>query len=86
MRIFMMMLLLVTQLTWAQEKGKPKEKVVYKYKKYEKFDFDELSVTGEAGSPGDLSVTPRYQKRFDNKLPLKTDFNPEIRKSIERVQ
>jgi hypothetical protein len=61
-------------------------KVVYKYKQYEKFDFDELSVSGEGGAPGDLSVTPRYTKEFTNKLPLRENFIPEIRRSLERVQ
>lgn len=68
-------------MLYGQEK-----KIIYKYKKYEKFDFDELSVEGEGGSPGDLSITPRFQKQFKNKLPSKPTFSTEIRKSIERVR
>lgn len=61
-------------------------KVVYKYKKYEKFDFEDLVIEGETGGPGDLSVSSRFQKQFKNKLPYRKNFNAEIRKGIERVR
>ena len=61
-------------------------KTVYKYKKYEKFDFEDLSIQGETGGPGDLSITPRYQKLYKNKLPYRKNFHAEIRKSMERIK
>lgn len=61
-------------------------KVVYKYKKYEKFDFEDLVIEGETGSPGDLSIIPRYQRKFKNVLPYRKNFNAEMRKSIERIR
>ena len=67
----------------AKEK---KEKVIYEYKKYEKFDFEEMVIEGEIASPGDLSVDLRYQGQFKNKLPYRKNFNAEIRKGIERVR
>ena len=57
--------------SFAQDKNEAGERVIYKYKQYEKFDFDELSVKGEGGSPGDLSVSPRYSRKFENRLPTK---------------
>ena len=79
--------LFVTSVCFAQKGKEAKNvKVNYKYKKYEKFDFDELTIEGEGGSPGDLSITPRYQKKFENRLPYKKNFNREIRKSLERVR
>ncbi len=63
-----------------------KQKIVYKYKKYEKFDFDEIGIEGDTGSPGDLSVNQRYQRKFRNKLPYRRNFNPEIRKAVERLR
>ena len=66
--------------------SKDKEKVIYEYKKYEKFDFEELVIEGETASPGDLSVDLRYQRRFKNKLPYRKNFNAEIRKGIERIR
>ena len=63
-----------------------KEKVIYKYRKYEKFDFDEIEVSGNLEGIGDLSVTPRKQKSFDNRLPYRKNFNPEIRKAIDTIR
>lgn len=61
-------------------------KVNYEYKKYEKFDFSEISVEGSAGSPGDLSVSPRLRKEFQNRLPDRPNFNREMRKSLEAIR
>jgi hypothetical protein len=62
------------------------QKVIYKYSKYQKFDFEDLVIEGESGSPGDLSITSRFQKQFQNKLPYRKNFNPEIRKATERIR
>lgn len=80
-------LLLFTFSTFAQQ-AQPGEvpKIIYKYKKYQKFDFEDLVIEGETGSPGDLSINPRYQRKFKNKLPYRKNFNAEIRKSIERIR
>lgn len=58
----------------------------YVYKKYERFDFEEIKLQGEIAAPGDLSVMTRFQRRFRNKLPYKTSFNPEIKKSLKRIK
>ncbi|WP_372654584.1 hypothetical protein [Halobacteriovorax sp.] len=63
-----------------------KKNIVYRYKKYEKFDFEDLVIEGETGSPGDLSIAPRYQRKFKNKLPYRKNFNSEIRTGVERVR
>lgn len=63
-----------------------KQKIIYEYKKYEKFDMDDLVVEGETGSPGDLSIDPRYKSKFKNKLPYRKNFNKEIRKAIYRIR
>ena len=68
------------------KKKSQKGNVTYKYKQFEKFDFDELTIEGETGSPGDLSIIPRYQQKFKNRLPYRKNFNAEIRKAIERVR
>ena len=68
------------------KKKRPKEKIIYKYKKFQKFDFEDLVIEGEISAPGDLSIRPRYQRRFKNKLPYRRNFNAEMRKSIERVR
>jgi hypothetical protein len=63
-----------------------KNRIRYRYKKYQKFDFENLSIEGESGSPGDLSIIPRYQTKFKNKLPYRRNFNDKIRLGIERIR
>lgn len=61
-------------------------KTIYQYKKYEKFDFDSLSLEGDYGNPGDLSIVPRYRQQYKNRLPYRKNFNSEIRQAISRIR
>ncbi|MCK5884117.1 MAG: hypothetical protein KAG61_10525 [Bacteriovoracaceae bacterium] len=61
-------------------------KVIYKYRKNEKFDFEELSLDGDFGNPGDLSIIPRYHKKYRNRLPYRKNFNSEIRKAVDKIR
>ena len=82
MRIAITFLILVSSFpAFAQQK-----KVNYEYKKFEKFDFDEIGVEGEAGAPGDISVSPRLRNEFKNKLPERQHFNKEMNKAIEGIR
>ena len=63
-----------------------KKRIIYKYKKYQKFDFDSFSIKGEEGAPGDLSAHLRKTTRFKNMLPYRKNFYPEMKKSVERVR
>jgi hypothetical protein len=65
--------------------AKKKKKVDFKYKKFESFDFDALDVEGANSSPGDLSIGPRFKKKFKNKIPLKRNFNTEIKKAVDSI-
>jgi len=78
------LLALVANTVFAKRSGNGK--VTYKYRKYEKFDFSEIGIRGGPDSIGDLSITPRAQKRFKNRLPLRKNFNPELRESIETLR
>lgn len=62
------------------------KKVVYVYKQYERLDFDDLSIEGDTGNPGDLSIAPMPERRFANRLPYRKSFTVEIKKGIERVR
>lgn len=66
--------------------NKDQERIIYKYKEYEKFDFEDLVIEGDSTSPGDLSVLTRYQRKFDNKLPYRRSFNKEIKKSVGSIR
>lgn len=78
--------LIIMLMAFTPESNAADKKVVYRYKKYEKFDFEDLVIEGETGGPGDLSISPRYQRKFKNKLPYRKNFNAEIRKGVERVR
>ena len=62
------------------------KKVIYTYKQFEIFDFDDLNIEAEAGAPNDLSVSPIHEKRYSNRLPYRKTFTTEIRKGVERVR
>lgn len=83
MKTFALVLFFLPLFAQAQE---PKANVRYEYKKYEKFDFDEIGVEGEAGSPGDISISPRLRKEFKNKLPERKNFNKEMKKAIDGIR
>lgn len=69
-------------LAFAEEK----EKVIYQYKKYEKFDLGNLEVKGQLIAPGDISVRERERKRFELDLYTRKDFDSFIQKDIETLR
>ena len=78
MKIFLTLALLVglNNLAFAKKK-----RVNYKYKKYERFDFDALDVEGERSSPGDLSIETRFKSKFKNKIPERKNFDRQMKKA-----
>lgn len=82
-KIFSFLFIFLLMVSFAQGQQRQKK---YVYKKYEKFDFEEINLQGEVSAPGDLSVMTRFQRRFRNKLPYKTSFNPELKKSLKRIK
>lgn len=83
---FLVLLSVLFSSSVIAQNTKASPKVIYKYKKYEKFDFEDLVIEGETGSPGDLSIAPRYQRKFKNVLPYRKNFHAEIRKGMERIR
>lgn len=84
--VLLMFLTSLSTSSFAQTKQNEKERVIYKYKKYQKFDFEDLVIEGETGAPTDLSISPRFKRVYKNPLPYRKNFNDEIRKSMERVR
>lgn len=62
------------------------EKVIYQYKKYEKFDLGDLEVKGQLIAPGDLSVRERDRRRFELDLYNRTDFDGHIKHDIKTLR
>lgn len=80
--ISLILLLFLTSQSFAQKKGK----VVYKYKKFEEINLDEIKVEGDLGAPGEITISRRYLKKFRNRLPSKPNFNFEMMKGLERIK
>ena len=90
-KILSLIFLLIFSLSLlAEDKAssiKADANIVYKYKKHQEFDFENLDVQGEVGGAlGDISISSRQQKDFRSKLPLRKNFDPEIKKALERVR
>jgi hypothetical protein len=81
--LLVIMALSFISLSFANEREK---RVYYEYKKYEKFDFGAIDVEGGASSPGDLSISPRFRKKFRNKIPERKQFNNEMKKALDSVR
>jgi hypothetical protein len=62
------------------------EKVIYEYKKYEKFDLGNLEVKGELIAPGDLTVRERDRKRFSLDLFTRKDFDSIQRRDVDSLR
>lgn len=89
MKFAILFLFIFPWVVFAQQKSSPAAEgnVIYKYKKFQEFDFENLDVQGEPGSAlGDITISSRIQKDFKNKLPYRKNFDPEIKKALERVR
>jgi hypothetical protein len=62
------------------------DKVIYQYKKYEKFDLGNLEVKGQLIAPGDISVRERERKRFEMDLYNRKDFDGFVKKDVESLR
>jgi hypothetical protein len=83
MKVLLLALTIVASPVFAE---RAKGKVIYEYKKYEKFDFEEIGVAGETGAPGDVSVSPTPRRDYENRLPERREFNKEIRKAASGIR
>jgi hypothetical protein len=84
--LFFSSILFAQDFVDGQETKVNGKKIIYTYKQYEKFDFDDLNIEGDTGSPNDISISPIHEKRFTNRLPYRKSFTVEIKKGIERVR
>jgi hypothetical protein len=62
------------------------QKVIYQYKKYEKFDLGNLEVKGQLIAPGDISVRERERRRFEMDLFIRDNFDSFIAKDVESLR
>lgn len=87
MKVFCLSLALVFLApAYAQDAPKTDQKVIYQYKKYEKFDLGNLEVKGQLIAPGDISVRERERKRFELDLYTRKNFDSFQKKDIDSLR
>ena len=86
LKVFKMLKFCVLLLFTLNAYPQKKSKIVYKYKKFEKINLGEISVEGDLGAPGEVTISRRYLKKFKNRLPSKPNFNFEMMKGLERIR
>lgn len=78
--------LFIASLALAQDAPKTDQKVIYQYKKYEKFDLGNLEVKGQLIAPGDISVRERERKRFEIDLYTRKNFDSFQKKDVDSLR
>ena len=63
-----------------------KENIIYKYKKYEKFDLGELEIKGSIIAPGDLSTANLQVKRFTLSLYERKKYDDLLKKQLKTLR
>lgn len=74
--------------SWAQGKEpnrSGKSNVQYEYKKFERIDFEALSIQGNVITPGDLSVKYKQRRKFKTRFPVREDFDEEIKNALNEI-
>lgn len=82
----MRILICVLSIYMMSDARGDEQKVIYQYKKYEKFDLGNLEVKGQLIAPGDISVRERERKRFELDLFSRKDFDGFIKKDVESLR
>lgn len=67
---------------FSAKSNEDNKKVIYEFKKYEKFDLGNLEVKGQIIAPGDLSVRQRKRKRFRRDIYKRENFRDFIYKDL----
>ncbi len=84
--IYLLTCLFASSLAVAQDAPKTEQKVIYQYKKYEKFDLGNLEVKGQLIAPGDISVRERERKRFEIDLYTRKNFDNFQKKDVDSLR
>lgn len=77
---------LILTPAFAQEAPPTEPRVIYQYKKYEKFDLGNLEVKGQLIAPGDISVRERERKRFALDLYTRKNFDTFQKKDVDSLR
>jgi len=84
MRVILLLILSIVSISiLGQARANPK--VIYRYKKFEKFVLDDL-VIDRGGIGTSIDISERYRRKFQNKLPEKKNFNVELIHGVQTIK
>ena len=76
-----MFLLLITNLTFAQDQDR-----TITYKKRTEIDFEGVDISGELVKPQGALLLDRKRATFNPLIKLRADFNPEMSASVTEIK
>ena len=79
-----MFLLLIGSFVFAEEPDTSELKVIYKEKT--EIDFEGIEIEGQILKPHGVLVLERQNVAFNPLIKLRTDFNIEIKMSVEEMK
>lgn len=74
-------MIILLGMVWAKD---PDPQIVYK--KETEIDFEGLEIAGELVKPHGATIRERKPAPFNPLIELRTDFNVEIKKSVEEIK
>jgi len=78
-----LVLFMLSGVAYADD-TKEEPKVVYKQKT--EIDFESVDVVGELVKPQGSLVLDRKRAQFNSMIPLRTDFDDEMDKSVDEIK
>jgi len=78
------MLFMLSGVAYADDTKEEEPKVIYKERT--EIDFEGVDVVGELVKPQGSLVLERKRAQFNSMIPLRTDFDDEMDKSVEEIK
>jgi len=79
-----LMLFMLSGVAYADDTKEEEPKVIYKERT--EIDFEGVDVVGELVKPQGSLVLERKRAQFNSMIPLRTDFDDEMDKSVEEIK
>lgn len=84
-RIALVAFMLISPAAFAQDEADAESGRSIKYKERTEIDFEEVDVTGELVKPQGQLISTVRQASFNPMIRVRTEFNEEMRQSVDEV-
>ena len=78
------MLFMLSGIAYADDTKEEEPKVIYKERT--EIDFEGVEIAGELVRPQGSLVLERKRAQFNSMIPLRTDFDDEMDKSVDEIK